>query len=563
VGLAANCTVTGTNVLTVSLAGGETETVNFAVECIQILVDLQITTTTTGQNIDPDGYTFAIDGDTPQAIGVNDSETVSVAPGTRSVALAGLAANCAVAGSNPKSVSVAATGSTVEFVVTCSSTLGTLVVTTTTSGADPDPNGYTVTLDGGITSPIGVTATVTLNNIPAGDRTVTLTGVAPNCTVTAPHPRTVTVPANASIQTDFAIVCTNLVGSVQVTTATSGSNLDPDGYMVTAGAQPAVAIGVNETKTVSGVVIGMRSVQLSGVASNCTVSGENPRMVNVTDGGTTPTTFTVTCIAPVSDKIVFDTNRDGNSEIYSMSPNGSGVQRLTNNAAKDGEPNISPDGAKIAFVSDRDGDDEIWVMNGDGTNPVQLTSNGFSDKQPAWSPDGTKIAFRSNRSGNNDIWVMNADGSGAVNLTANAADDALPDWSPDGTKIVFNSTRDNEGDHDVHVMNADGSNVVQLTDNDGSDYAASWSPSGAQIAFTSEQDGDAEVYVMNADGSSQVALTDNTAFDGAPQWSPDGTQIAFGSARDGNVEVYTMTSAGGSQTNITNNAAADFEVDWR
>jgi Tol biopolymer transport system component len=548
----------------VSLAGGDTETVNFAVQCIQVLVNLQVSTTTTGQQIDADGYTFAIDGDTPQAIGVNETKTVSVAPGTRSVTLAGLAANCTVAGTNPRSVSVPAGGTQVQFVVSCSSTIGTLVVTTNTTGTDLDPNGYTVTLDGGITSPIAATGTVTLNNVPGGDRTVTLTGVAPNCTVTAPHPRTVTVPANNSIQTDFAIVCTNLVGSVQVTTATTGTNLDPDGYTVTAGSQPAVAIGVNDTKTVTGVTTGMRSVQLGGVASNCTVSGENPRTVNVTDGGTTPTTFTVTCFAPISGTIVFDTNRDGNIEIYSMSPTGGGVQRLTNNAARDAEPNISPDGAKIAFVSDRDGDDEIWVMGADGSNPVKLTDNGFSDRQPAWSPDGAKIVFRSDRSGNNDIWVINAaDGSGAVNLTANAANDALPEWSPDGTKIVFNSDRDDEGDQDVHVMNADGSNVVQLTDNVGSDYAASWSPSGAQIAFTSEQDGDADIYVMNANGSGQTALTDNTAFDLAPQWSPDGTQIAFASARDGNDEVYTMTSAGGSQTNITNNAATDFEVDWR
>ena len=47
--------------------------------------------------------------------------------------------------------------------------------------------------------------------------------------------------------------------------------------------------------------------------------------------------------------------RDGNSEIYVMNRNGSGVRRLTNNAASDSTPTWSPTGTQIAFTSDRSG----------------------------------------------------------------------------------------------------------------------------------------------------------------------------------------------------------------
>jgi hypothetical protein len=695
-GLAANCSVAATNPRAVTVVGGETASVSFAVTCVQILIDLEIVTITTGQDVDADGYTFAIDGGTPASIGVNDSVTVSVAPGSRSVTIAGLANNCVLAGANPRSVTVPTSGSArAEFVVSCTSTKGSLVVTTTTSGVDLDADGYTVSLDGGITQVIGATATVTINNVPAGDRTVTLTGVADNCTVTAPHPRTVTVPVGSSVQTDFSIVCANItgtvdvvtsttgtdidsngytvtvqgkspqfidvndtvsvsgvvwgdrtvtltnldanctvtgqnprtvtvpqrdtvqtvfnvtcaaltgsltviasttggdpdpdgymvsvdggtaqalltngqvvfnnlasgdhsvllspasvasncsvvgsnpatvtvpvqgninhtfvvtcnavVGSVQVTTSTTGSAPDPNGYSVAVGAKTPVAIGVNDTQTVTNVPIGTQSVELTGLASNCTVAGQNPRNVTVTEGGTVSTTFDVSCPTALSNKIVFDTDRTGNSEIYVMTPSGTNPVNLSNNAADDSQPNISFNGTRIAFVSDRDGDNEIWVMDADGGNQT--------------------------------------------NVTNNVASESLPDWSPDGTKIVFNSDRD--GDSDIWVMDANGSNPVQLTNNTGADYAAAWSPSGTQIAFTSEQDGDSEIYVMNANGSSQTPLTSNTFFDAAPQWSPNGSQIVFGTNRDGNVEVYTMTSGGGSPTNITNNAAADFEASWR
>ena len=54
-------------------------------------------------------------------------------------------------------------------------------------------------------------------------------------------------------------------------------------------------------------------------------------------------------------RIAFQSNRDGNWEIYTMRSDGSDEQRLTTNGAYDGQPAISPDGRKIAFVSLRGG----------------------------------------------------------------------------------------------------------------------------------------------------------------------------------------------------------------
>ena len=65
--------------------------------------------------------------------------------------------------------------------------------------------------------------------------------------------------------------------------------------------------------------------------------------------------------------IAFESNRDGNLEVYVTNPDGTGVTNLTNNAAADSFPAWSPDGSEIAFRSDRDGDSEIFVMNADGT----------------------------------------------------------------------------------------------------------------------------------------------------------------------------------------------------
>jgi len=96
---------------------------------------------------------------------------------------------------------------------------------------------------------------------------------------------------------------------------------------------------------------------------------------------------------------------------------------LTNNPALDALANWSPDGSKIAFDTDRDGNFEVYLMNPDGTGLVDLTNSGTNEAFPAWSPDGSKIAFGTDRDGNDEVYVMNADGTGSVNLTHNPAFD--------------------------------------------------------------------------------------------------------------------------------------------
>src|SRR5215210_8795179 len=63
-------------------------------------------------------------------------------------------------------------------------------------------------------------------------------------------------------------------------------------------------------------------------------------------------------------KIALTTNREGDSEIYSMNADGTGVRRLTHSPKFDGAGPWSPDGRKMLFYSQRKGAD-VWVMNAD------------------------------------------------------------------------------------------------------------------------------------------------------------------------------------------------------
>src|SRR5438128_2192609 len=214
-GVASNCSVSGGNPRTVWVPAGGAASTSFSVSCTAPppqTGNLTVTASTTGSNLDPDGYTATVDGGASQSVGTNGSVTFpGLSAGSHSVALSGVAANCSVSGANPQTVTVPSGGTaTASFAVSCAATgggNGTLTVTTSTTGSNLDPDGYTVTVDGGAASqPIATNGSVSFTG-PAGDHTVALSGVAGNCSVSGANPRTVTVPSGGTTTTTFSVSC--------------------------------------------------------------------------------------------------------------------------------------------------------------------------------------------------------------------------------------------------------------------------------------------------------------------------------------------------------------------
>ncbi len=270
-------------------------------------------------------------------------------------------------------------------------------------------------------------------------------------------------------------------------------------------------------------------------------------------------------------------NHTGDSEIFTIRPDGTRLRQLTFNKADDYAPDYSSDEDRITFSSDRDGSsagtDDVFAMRADGSDQENLTETPDADDSfSVWSPKGRMLAFTSFRDGNFEVYTMRADGSRQRNLTGNPADDSIPAWSPRDNRIAFNTDRD--GDYEVFTMRANGSGLANLTEAPASnEIAPEWSPDAGQLSFASDRDGGdffvLDIFKMGSDGSGQENLTETPgAVETFSTWSPDGRRIAFDSDREdpfsGNEDVFGMRSDGSGQRKLSGTLAADdYAPSWQ
>jgi Tol biopolymer transport system component len=124
-------------------------------------------------------------------------------------------------------------------------------------------------------------------------------------------------------------------------------------------------------------------------------------------------------------------------DTWVMDANGSNQKNLTRTSSLvDSNPSWSPSGRRIAWAkhSRVDTSTDVWKMSADGSGKDRLTYFAGFEGSPAWSPDGGKIAFVRDAEGDTDVWKMNArDGSKKTNVTDNDFDELDPDWQPKPT----------------------------------------------------------------------------------------------------------------------------------
>jgi len=268
-------------------------------------------------------------------------------------------------------------------------------------------------------------------------------------------------------------------------------------------------------------------------------------------------------------KIIFQSNFDGDNEIYLLSE--SGLEQLTNNTWQDEYPVWSPDGKKIAFTSNREGQYDIFTMNSEGEEVFSITSSPQDEKEPAWYPDGKKLAFTREAK----KFLKKQTALYQIDINTHKTKKIIPQYSkahgianisPSASLITFTGKRTIGWDTAIYNIEE---NQVNFLNRGGKSCRARFSKDGKKLAYVSSinADGKSDIWIMKPDGSEKIRLTlRNDTYDYFPAWSPDGKHIVFNSSLQHNLngdwQLYILDVKTGKANLLFDSTGNDIFPDW-
>jgi TolB protein len=211
---------------------------------------------------------------------------------------------------------------------------------------------------------------------------------------------------------------------------------------------------------------------------------------------------------------------------------------------------------RMALVAGKKGESGLYTVHIDGSGLERITQTPSIVMSPSWSPDATRIAYVSYASGEPAVYVTDLEDRTTVRFAAFQGMNGMPAWSPDGSSIALTLSKD--GNPEVYVISVDGKTRKRLTRYSGIDCSPTWAPNGFEIAFTSDRTGYPQIYAVDMEGLSPRRITYEGSYNTSPSWSPEGDLIAYVSRIDGKFQICTVDPFGITTSVLTEEADNEY-----
>jgi dipeptidyl aminopeptidase/acylaminoacyl peptidase len=139
--------------------------------------------------------------------------------------------------------------------------------------------------------------------------------------------------------------------------------------------------------------------------------------------------------------------------------------------------------SKIVFISELNGQTDLWWVNSDGTGLEQLTDDSLIERWPRWSPSGNMLAYTTRPDSitvtSDLLWILDVEKKEKRRLLEHELEGiSAPTWSPDNSTIAYD-TWATPGAPRIFLVRVGTGEQVEIS-RDRSDPL--WSPDGQRLA---------------------------------------------------------------------------------
>lgn len=234
---------------------------------------------------------------------------------------------------------------------------------------------------------------------------------------------------------------------------------------------------------------------------------------------------------PLAAPLVYTSDETGDPEVW-IRERGTRPKNLTQNPASDSWATVSRSGERIVFQSDRAGALDLWTMTRAGGDARRLTWADEPEMLPALSPAADRVAYlRLDSSGGDGpgelhLYLLDLSDGGSRRITDDPLGVPSPlDWMPDGGGVAF-ARRRAGGGADLFLWSARDGSETLLVHGAGELGAPAFSPDGERLAFQTDYGATSEITVLELSGMTRRAVVARgQSWD--PRWSGDGRWLAY------------------------------------
>jgi TolB protein len=247
-------------------------------------------------------------------------------------------------------------------------------------------------------------------------------------------------------------------------------------------------------------------------------------------------------------------------DLFTVLPDGSGTERLTNDGVSDLQPSWSASGHRLVYLHGRH---RVFTIGAHGRNPTPVTDEKGMLRSPHFSRSGSRIIYARRLFGKSWIFTVRSDGTDRQRVVTGDYLDS-PSYSPTGKRIVFAGTPKGKR-WGLWTIEPDGSDLRRLTRKGGNrnyDDFPEWAPDGRHVLFVrcdteaSQRACDGNLSLIRLDHSHRRTLAGFYGYFSHPIFSPAGNRIALVHTEASLddyfcADIYTITLSGSNRGPIT------------